>query len=288
MDERQQYAGTVLAGPRGMQTFHYVASAAIGTLLAADPFEMLVLWRMLCAAFPELLSLCVMPDHVHLQLPYEAADRFYRVLRAFARWQRNHRRVRGRLFEPVPDPVIREGWTKMRADQRYIHLNPCRAQLVEDPLAWAASTHRDAVGLSLWPVRRPDRDPEGYHRFVSSDPSVDPRGTILPVRPQITPGPAAVLAAVSALGRITQRELQLRSRERTLYVRAARVLTTASSTDIGALVGLGPRAVQDVPRTPDAQIDRIARVIGDPRFPLITDAPVIAWEQWRLVRSEHR
>lgn len=55
--------------------------------------------------------------------------------------------------------------------------------MVTDPLSWAFSTHRDACGLALDPVRKRVPDVHRFHRYVSADPTVAVDGTLLPATP---------------------------------------------------------------------------------------------------------
>ncbi len=273
-----------------MHTWHYVPRARKGTLLARDHRELIELWRRFTAAFPNLLALCIMPDHVHLLLPAPVAKEFLgHVLSEYARWRNARRGTAGGIWRPLGPPAESVGATKYRRDVRYIHLNACRARLVTDPLAWPASTHRDATGLSLWPALPTAPDPVAFHGYVSGDPTVAIEGTLLPRRSLVAPTLEDVFAATSALGRLTADELARRSAGRTMLVRAARALTSSKATDIADFVGMSLRGVKASPRTADARIARIAEAAGDRRFSVLTEDPVPAWEryrQWRAALSE--
>jgi hypothetical protein len=269
-----------------MHTFHYVARALRGTLLACDHRELLELWRRFSAAFPLLLALCVMPDHVHLLLPGPVdAEVVRRVMRGFARWLNARRGGSGPVWRPLGAPSVREGAAKRRTDVRYIHLNPCRARFVSDPLCWPASTHYDATGLALWPARRAEPDADSFHSYVSADPTVHVQGTLLPTRGLREPSLDQVLAAVTSLGRVTAEELAHRSPERSLLLRAARTLTSATNQEIAAFAGVGQTSVKRAPRLLDARIARVAAAAGDRRFSLLTEQPVAAWERYRQWRA---
>jgi hypothetical protein len=269
-----------------MRTFHYVARALRGTLLARDHRELLELFRVFTAALPTLIAACAMPDHVHLLLsaavPLVALGH---VMSSYARWFHARGGTSGPLWRPLDAPVESLGDVKLRRDVRYIHLNPCRARLVNDPLAWPASTHRDATGLALWPVIPPVRDPDAFHAYVSGDPTVAVEGTLLPSRSLIAPTLEEILAATSALGRRIDTALSIRSPGRAVLVRAARVLTSSTSAEIAEFAGISQRAVLGVPRIADARTSRIATVAGDPRFPLLGERPVPSWERYRAWRA---
>ena len=147
------------------------------------------LWPQLRATFPLALASCLMPDHPHLVTPSrgeeEARRDLNRVLGALAR----HLGVR-HVGEASPPSLIADR-QKLQRDLRYVALNPPRAGLVDDPVSWLFSTHRDVVGASVDPwidaprlARALGRPLHGfidtYHRYVSSDPTVRVAGTPTP------------------------------------------------------------------------------------------------------------
>ncbi len=80
--------------------FHLVARSVEGPLFCSW-FEGVVLWEILVDAFPELIALCVMPDHLHLILPHDDPDRrLGRAMAAFARWRNRHRGRSGPVWQP--------------------------------------------------------------------------------------------------------------------------------------------------------------------------------------------
>ncbi len=169
---------------------------------------------------------------------------------------------------------------KLRRNERYIHLNPCRARLIDDPLAWPWSTHRDRVGLA-WPCAVPTRtDPAAFHRYVSADPSVAVDGTLLPCR--LDGGTAEqVYAAVSALTRSPAERLQLRGPARTLWIQSLRLLTELTQPAIAREVGVCLSTVQRLPPRWTPEIRLVRRVLGDRRFPALDDGAA-AWARRSL------
>ena len=160
---------------------------------------------------------------------------------------------------------------------RYQHLNPCRARMVDDPLEWPLSTHRDACGLAFRPVIKALRNAEDYHAWVSKDGSCDPDGTTLPqVDGASTSAPTLdeVAAAASSLARATVSEVRGRSRARTHFVRAARALECARDTEIADYCGLSLRSIQRIGAEPDREVSLIQRVLGDPRFTRLHDGEI--------------
>jgi hypothetical protein len=184
---------------------HLTVRALPGTLLFHDWTEALALWRRLEAAFPDAKAMCLMPNHAHLVTAADGAvERLRGVMSGYARWRNRRRGQEGAAWqelqpsEPIPDEK------HLRRTIRYVLLNPCRAELAVDPLAWPLSNHSDLVGLGRGSGRR---DAENFHAYVSSDPTVAPSGTCLPVARRGRARLGQVEAAVGALWRLQPHEL---------------------------------------------------------------------------------
>lgn len=162
---------------------------------------------------------------------------------------------------------------KLHRTRRYVHLNPCRARLVTDPLAWPWSTHRDAVGLSLDPAVERQAQPRRFHAYVSSDPHVAVEGTELPDLIDRPPTPEAVLAVVASLARVPRSALRRRGRWRQVYLGIAHTLCDASGETIAQAVGASRGVVVHPPRAEHLRI--VARAVHDPRMqdPVTLDWP---------------
>jgi hypothetical protein len=148
--------------------------------------------------------------------------------------------------------------------------------MVNDPLAWPFSTHRDAVGLAVEPVRAAAADPHALHHFVSGDPSVRVEGTELPVeRLWRSAGPRVeeVRAAVSARTRTTLDGLERPGPARTLLIRSAVSLCAGSDRELGAALGCGRTTLHRARRARDRRVRLVAQVAGDPRFFSLRDGP---------------
>jgi hypothetical protein len=130
-----------------------------------------------------------MPNHGHLLDP-SSADEVRLAVGALAS---GYARRLGmpRVFEPLPDPAPIPDALHLARQIRYVHLNPCRARLVADPLAWPYSTHRGIVGAEVNPWvgaarlaeqlgERARGYAEAFHAYVSSDPSASVAGTPFP------------------------------------------------------------------------------------------------------------
>jgi hypothetical protein len=171
---------------------HLVAHAVRKARPFAEPEPAWWLWRRLRHAFPSAIAACLMPDHVHIVVNRrghggsEGSVRLAKVLSG------QTRRLRvPHLWEPVEGAPIRDR-EKLLRQVRYVHLNPCRARLVDDPLRWPWSTHRGAIGAEhdAWvTASRLCRVFEGaeagfaewFHNYVSSDPAVAVTGTTFPM-----------------------------------------------------------------------------------------------------------
>jgi hypothetical protein len=173
------------------------------------------LWPRLREAFPRALASCLMPDHPHvvspLSDPEAARKRLNRLLGQLAR------RLGVRHLGRASEPKRIDDRAKLLRDARYVALNPPRAKLVGDPLCWLFSTHRDVVGAVFDPWIDAERLAaalgrplpgfvDWYHRYVSSDPGVDIRGTPPPRPMAPTDVPtlplATIVRAVAAAHRV--------------------------------------------------------------------------------------
>ncbi|MBW1879754.1 MAG: hypothetical protein JRJ84_15435, partial [Deltaproteobacteria bacterium] len=227
---------------------HFVARAVPGSLLFREQVEARALWSRVAGAVPGLVALVLMPNHFHLQHSRDVRRALAVAMRGFARWRNARRGEHGRVWSQMPEPAPLVDAQKRRRTERYIHLNPCRAGIVDDPLAWAWSTHRDAVGLALDPVRPRVRDPRAYHHWVSGDPHVRVEGTELPIASGAMlagrKGLATLAPAVSEVARTPVDLLCRRGAARSLLLRSGRSLCQASTAEIAEYCGVGPRAVQ--------------------------------------------
>jgi hypothetical protein len=263
--------------------YHYVAHSVPGTLLFHDLVEMRDCWRQIVAAMPGPHSAALMPNHLHLLHRELRREAFLHALGSFAQERNARRGNSGPVFErPIPDAVHRATRDKQQRDEKYIVLNPTRARLCKDPLAWAFSTHRDAVGFSLDPVRRRVADPHEHHRRISTDESVSVQGTPFPSALLREPTLDDIADAVSALTRTFLGELRRRGRARTLFLRAARQLTSASSREIADWARVDARTIRRVVPRLDPSVAMIARVAGDPRFPGLLESLPTARPQWTV------
>jgi hypothetical protein len=226
-----------------------------------------------------------MPNHFHLLHAADLTTQMRIAASAFARWRNAWRGESGSVWEELPPVESIDGEQKIRRMERYIHLNPCRAHLATDPLEWPFSTHRDAVGLALDPVRRPAPDTLAYHAYTSADSSVAVGGSELPGGAVGDSDIDEVLAAMSALSRVPVSRLRSELRSRRRAVAAVRALTTTTNARVAAAFKLSDRSVRRVPPLCNAAVVR--RVIGDWRFTGLVDGSM-PWRSRRFVRVTER
>ena len=272
-----------LLGAGGM--YHYAVRALRGTDLVSDAEEMRALWDFVVERVIGLAAFVVMPDHIHVLISSADPTRLLDACRAFAQW-RNHRRGEsGPVWDRLVQPPISLG-IKVRRDIRYISLNPCRAGLADDPLAWPMSLHRDAVGLAVLPVRPADRDPAGHHAYVSGDPSVRPDGTTLPW-PQGRPTLGQIATAVASIERSTVGAIRRKGTARNLFLQAARALTEASLGEIAMMANVHHHTAQRARKRSDRRVEIVARISGDVRFMAIPAGDMWRRPEWRAYAVKH-
>jgi REP element-mobilizing transposase RayT len=249
--------------------FHYVARTIARRRIFADDLQAATFWFALTGAFPDLIALCVVPDHLHLLLPgNDDLRRLGAVLSGHAR------RLRGAsLWQSSPPPVALPNAQHARRTLRYVLLNPCRAGLVNDPLAWPWSTHRDRVGLAVPSIGPRERSPDAFHQLVSGDPSCAVAGTPFPSVASTARCVEDVFDAVSAVARCHPRALERRGPERTLALRSIRVLLPNEYPVAARALHLSAdqttrllRIEKDLVLPKDRGVLAVCRVVGDPRF----------------------
>jgi hypothetical protein len=252
--------------------YHLVARTHRGALLWTDWVEGAELWERVTRAVPGLAALVLMPDHVHLLHPADVRLPLADALGRYVRWVHGRRGGHGSLVAPLPRAEWLADPQKVRRSVRYVHLNPCRARLVTDPLAWPFSTHRDALGCAARPVIRPARDPEAFHRYVAADPTVHVAGTAVPHRASSVADPARVVEAVSAALRTPLGAVQRRGPARALYLALVRELCPeAPPGPIAAAVGVGRHALsRAVGRARPDVVGAVRACAGDERLGALT------------------
>ncbi len=263
---------------------HYAVRTRSGRLAIRSHTEARVLWRAILAKVPDPLALCLMPDHVHLLHARDVSPALGLALRGYARWRNRRLRIGGPLWERLGAPEPVKDGLKLRRSERYIHLNPCRARLVSDPLSWPWSTHRDRVGLAMPAARQRVPDPDAYHHYVSADPSVAVEGTLLPCGTDRADSDQ-VYAAVSAVTRSPWERLQLRGSPRTLWIRSLRLFTDLTLPAIAHEARVSLSTVQRVAPTWSGPALVVGRVLGDLRFNALEPGELTHKARWHRYRG---
>jgi hypothetical protein len=177
---------------------------------------------------------------------------------------------------PLGEPGVVAGRQHLARQVRYVHLNPCRAGLVRDPLAWPWSTHRGVVGAEVDPWVTADRlaavfdrgtrgFAEWFHGYVSGDPAAAPEGTAFPTRIAAQQYPTANLADIARAARSACAWLT----ERDAMCAAMMLARHQGWTDaklVAAAVGVHPQTVRRIWRNGKQSATR-----GTPRVRRITD-----------------
>lgn len=251
--------------------YHHAARTRDRRLAFSTWEEGVRLFHTVAEAAPGLRALCVMPDHIHVLCPGDVRSRLGTALGGYARRRNRRHGTRGALWQRLSDPVHVTDETKRRLTHRYIHLNPCRARLVSDPLAWPLSTHLDAVGLVQSSVVRRATDPVRFHRWVSGDPHVAVSGTDLPFGNEAEPAHGEVLDAVSVVTRTPLVQIRRHARARRLAIRSLRVLTSASRVEIAKLTFTSRNTVGRVSSHVNDDVRLVERWVGDARCTPLDD-----------------
>ena len=269
---------------------HQVARAVRGRLLFRTWDEAWHLWHLLVTLVLAPTALVLMPDHLHLQHAHDVRSAVAQAARAHAKWLNGRRRTRAPLWESIPTCEPLADRQKERRSERYVALNPCRKGLVRDPLAWAFSTHRDAVGLTPVAVRPKVARPHEYHQYVSADPTVDVQGTLLPTAPLSIPageaGLIAVFDATSALFRATEPMLRARGPARTALINATLCLVPdVTRTEVAEFLGVDRRTLQRANASSNPTTRAIERVVLDPRFARLGSEDLRKLPSFRMYRN---
>jgi REP element-mobilizing transposase RayT len=255
---------------------HLVARTRHRRPLFTHDMDALALWDAVTAAFPDLIGLCVMPDHVHLLVAADdAVRRLGAVMSGHARRLGN-----GSLWEPAPKPVPVPDASHARRTLRYILLNPCRSGRTNDPLAWPWSTHRDRVGLAVPRFGPIEAHPERFHRYVSGDPTCAALGTPWPAPASSARCVEEVFEAVCAVSRCTESDLEHRGPARTLALRSVAKLLPdeypAAARALGVSMSQARRVRSGATETAlyaERSVEAVRRAVGDPRLRALIDRP---------------
>jgi hypothetical protein len=219
---------------------HLVATTRGRVRVLLQPEHAVWLWTRLMAAFPDALSLVLMPDHLHfVVLPGLRLQLIHVLSRFTARTG-----IRFDVLEPEPIHSRDIAGRKIR----YGFFNPLRARSVDDPWRWRWSTLRDLGGAAYPCWTSLDRVAE----FLGVRPAVALRKltSIGECRPPLLRTERAAIAsvegvraAVAATLRIRIEEVATRPLGRRLVIQACEAVASPTARRLAAELECGVRSV---------------------------------------------
>ena len=91
-----------------------------------------------------------MPNHIHLVIEQQQAAIsriMHQLLKEYSRYYNRRNKRTGHLFKERYRSILCQSDQYLSELVRYIHLNPVRAKIVNDPAAFRYSSHRAYLGL---------------------------------------------------------------------------------------------------------------------------------------------
>jgi hypothetical protein len=267
---------------------HLVARAMPGQAPLADPGLAWWMMRRLRTAWPEALAACVMPDHVHVlvhaNVPEGLRRQLARVSAAFSRHARGRR-----IWQPVPLPQRVPNLLHLERTIRYLHLNPTRAGLVQDPICWPWSTHRGLLGAVFDPWVAPDRLAktlgrskrnlaDWLHRYVAGDPSVLKSGTKPLLSASMNAVPCVSLGPILEAARAAT-PWSAKPVRRHAFVLLATNQGWRNSTLLARVAGISAKRIRTLSCIPDPELlEKATLCLGDSRLRYCPDP--VGGNQW--------
>lgn len=269
-----------------LQLLHLVARTASGARPFHERFACADLWSRITRSF-DVVACVLMPDHVHLLAHIEpdiALRAFARVLSAFRlRMQATMHPDLAFDWERLPQPEkVQDDKRHIARTLRYIHLNPTRDALCNDPLEWEWSTHRDWVGAvarpgvdrARWARAMGRRLPsciEWLHEYVTSDASVRIAGALADCTPWLRAREkeASLEAIASAVSRVLRSARsaphEFDAAERRLFLLSATRWTRYRAPELARYIGCHRSNALKMARCEETVMDGIvARCEGAP------------------------
>lgn len=168
--------------------YHIVARSNYGLVPFISRDHCIWVWNELSRHYAGLSAAVLMPNHLHLIVNASNIQNELKNLQSILTRFNRIFYPDQLLWEPIPTPELIPDRFHLQRQIRYVHLNPCRKKLINDPLKWEFSTHRDWLGLSYPPLVGkeiittifPTYSRTKFHSYVSSDPSCAVEGTALP------------------------------------------------------------------------------------------------------------
>lgn len=181
------------------------------------------------------------------------------------------------IWSLIPIPVRIPDLQNLKRQIRYVHLNPCRAGLVKDPLSWEWSTHRDVTGCvsKPWPDFRTlmrvfesskAQLGETMHRYISADPSTSVTGTPMiraPLKGGWTSVDSSFVFAAAAAVRREEMIIQ-KGKLRELAVQTAHYLNLRPDLKVFKMSQRSWRRAT-LRQKNEADIQSVLKLLADPR-----------------------
>lgn len=259
---------------------HLVARTRLGVKVFADPERAFALWGYLKRRYGRassrqdsalVVAACIMPNHLHFMQATRDAEHARRALAtALSAFSRSSRL--GRLWLPLPAAEEVPDKKHLLRQIRYVHLNPCRDGLVDDPLLWPWSTHRGVLGAEHDPLIDDERLAEllgrnargfrdWFHRYVSSDPTAKVEGTPAPtIAPRQVDGSAALPVILDAARAAAPLPSQRMLRKR-LVALLHRDDGGRNSAAVARALGISARQVRRLATRSDPRLLRVGRLL---------------------------
>lgn len=269
-DERRDKARVERAGgdEEGMSRtlwLHMCAKAAPSSKPLTHASVAPALWELLEKAFPAASAAVLMTLHLHVNSPFESFDEGRRTLAAMLSGTTRSKEL-GRLltWEPSPAPQIVTTPQIHRRTDRYIILNPNRAGLVDDPLLWPWSTHRDVVGAVARPWVEPSylarlhqEEAHGFasrwHRYATRADGVSAAASSPLIRPASQLQSTSLVSLVSATLAATRSgvgALRTKSKARAIFLSLAQRHGLVDGTVLRLVCGVSPTTISRHRRRP--------------------------------------
>lgn len=267
----------------GQRYFHLAARVVRGSAPASSYEVGAWLWPRMRETFPKALGAVLMPDHAHVVGEGDAQEARVALARVLGNCARGPHPVATLRWTLSDDPSSFTDTLKVSRNVRYVALNPVRAGLVDDPLEWTWSTHRDLVGAVAdpwvtsdrlaralgWSTRRVQSE---WHTHVSRDGgrATSPQPT--PFEPHLgeLDGEAPlswIAAAAAAATRGHPNDIKKRGPTRAIYLALTQQAGWRSTSLIAERCDMTTRAVRAAwaqPHPPGLQAALLC--LGDPRL----------------------
>lgn len=258
---------------------HLVARTQVGCRPFHSRESSAALWCAFRRAFPTIHAAVIMPNHLHIITPNIPRARWHLGIA-----MRSVSRTLGPeivRWEPAPHPDGIGDEIKLATAIRYVHLNPVRARLVNDPLEWEWSTLREILGARLDRAWLDFSTLAKIHRvtpaalqakllsFTANDAFCAPSAARLPIpwSAEMRPSATRIGEAIWVGGSLLKWDV----RSRSAWIRACREIGGFTVAQIAAVTGRDCSNVRKALRRPAARdwsnsLQTWRKILAEPRF----------------------